>query len=160
MVRHCIEEENTTEIDQSRFWDDNGIHWDAHRIGWTVAGCCAVATVIITAFSVSMHCKHFNVKNEQRNIIRILLLPAFYAIISFCSYRYFRSSIYFTVCLNIWESISMVSFLYLLIQYIGNTPQDQRDFLEQKGKSALPMVRTCQMRSTSLTYIIVQMGAF
>ncbi|TIA88415.1 hypothetical protein E3P81_03487 [Wallemia ichthyophaga] len=51
-------------------------------------------------------------------------------------------------CLNIWESISMVSFLYLLIQYIGNTTQDQRDFLEQKGKSALPMFKWVRFRAS------------
>lgn len=103
-----------------------------------------------------MHCKHYSkpfhyslsiclinsdVKNEQRNIVRILLLPAVYAIISFCSYRYYRAYTYFEVCLTIWESIAMVSFLYLLIQYVGSTPEGQRDFLEKKGKTALPMVR-------------------
>ena len=83
---------------------------------------------------------NLDVKNEQRNIIRILLLPAFYAVISFFSYRFYRAYTYFEVCLTIWESVAMVSFLYLLIQYVGGTPQDQRDFLEKKGKTGLPMV--------------------
>ena len=24
--------------DESSFWDANGLHWDAHRIGWAIAG--------------------------------------------------------------------------------------------------------------------------
>ncbi|TIA88846.1 hypothetical protein E3P99_02383 [Wallemia hederae] len=95
-----------------------------------------------------MHCKHYNVKNEQRNIIRILLLPTFYAVISFFSYRFYRAYTYFEVCLTIWESIAMVSFLYLLIQYVGGTPQDQRDFLEKKGKTGLPMFKWLRFRAS------------
>jgi hypothetical protein len=60
MVATC-ESENTEAIDQSSFWDEvsiltlsccatadrrlfkNGIHWDAHRIGWAVSGAFALA---------------------------------------------------------------------------------------------------------------------
>ena len=35
--------DNTLEVDQSTFWDADGINWDAHRIGWVVAGACAAA---------------------------------------------------------------------------------------------------------------------
>ena len=37
------------------------------------------------------HLRHYTVPSEQRQIIRILLLPAVYGIISFCSYRWYRS---------------------------------------------------------------------
>lgn len=29
-------------IDQSKFWDEDGIHWEPHRIGWAIAGGCTV----------------------------------------------------------------------------------------------------------------------
>ena len=63
------ESENTEGIDQSSFWDgvrhsawavldslgsladlylsQNGIHWDAHRIGWAVSGAFALAVRIL-----------------------------------------------------------------------------------------------------------------
>lgn len=34
--------ENQVVVDQSKFWDSNGIHWTPHRIGWAIAGGCAV----------------------------------------------------------------------------------------------------------------------
>ena len=33
--------DNKEVIDQSSFWDADGINWDAHRIGWAIAGGCA-----------------------------------------------------------------------------------------------------------------------
>ena len=33
--------DNLNVIDQSKFWDENGAHWDKHRIGWAVAGTAA-----------------------------------------------------------------------------------------------------------------------
>ena len=33
--------DNKETIDQSSFWDSNGVNWDAHRIGWAIAGGCA-----------------------------------------------------------------------------------------------------------------------
>ena len=34
--------DNQQVLDQSTFWDSDGINWDAHRIGWVIAGSCAV----------------------------------------------------------------------------------------------------------------------
>ena len=45
----CPTSENQIAIDQSQFWDSNGIHWSAHRIGWAIAGGCAA---IVSTFSV------------------------------------------------------------------------------------------------------------
>lgn len=35
--------DNSPAIDQSSFWSSGNLHWDAHRIGWAVAGACTVA---------------------------------------------------------------------------------------------------------------------
>jgi len=32
--------DNTQAVDQSHFWTDGSVHWDAHRVGWTIAGAC------------------------------------------------------------------------------------------------------------------------
>ena len=34
--------ENQVAVDQSKFWDSNGVHWTPHRIGWAIAGGCTV----------------------------------------------------------------------------------------------------------------------
>jgi len=38
----CENSDNTVAIDETEFWDANGVHWTPHRIGWTIAGVCAV----------------------------------------------------------------------------------------------------------------------
>jgi hypothetical protein len=43
----CITEmscpsDNTQAVDQSHFWGSGSIHWDAHRVGWAVAGGCSL----------------------------------------------------------------------------------------------------------------------
>lgn len=60
---------NTLAVDQSSFWSNGSVNWDAHRIGWVVAGSFAVATVLVTAFSVTMHTLYYNSKMQQRQII-------------------------------------------------------------------------------------------
>jgi hypothetical protein len=32
--------DNTQAVDQSHFWSDGSLHWDAHRVGWAIAGAC------------------------------------------------------------------------------------------------------------------------
>ncbi len=34
--------DNQAVIDQSGFWSSDGIDWDAHKIGWLIAGVCAI----------------------------------------------------------------------------------------------------------------------
>ena len=33
----CLSD-NAQAVDQSHFWSDGSLHWDAHRIGWAIAG--------------------------------------------------------------------------------------------------------------------------
>src|ERR1700755_2926156 len=41
--------DNAQAVDQSRFWADGSIHWDAHRVGWAIAGgCTALVRVCLT----------------------------------------------------------------------------------------------------------------
>lgn len=34
--------DNLQITDQSTFWDEDGLNWDTHRIGWVIAGSCAL----------------------------------------------------------------------------------------------------------------------
>ncbi|KAK7679017.1 hypothetical protein QCA50_017961 [Cerrena zonata] len=96
--------DNQVEIDQSTFFSPDGVDWDAHRIGWVIAGSCAAATVVISLISVLKHATHYTNKAEQRQILRILYMPPVYAVISFFSYRYFRSYTYYDLIETIYEA--------------------------------------------------------
>jgi len=101
---------NTAAVDQSSFWG-NGGRLDDHRIGWIVAGACAIVTVVVSIISVLLHCRNYTNPREQRQIIRILYMPPVYAVISFFSYRFFRSYTYYSLIEVAYEAITISAFL-------------------------------------------------
>ncbi|ESK97064.1 transmembrane protein 184c [Moniliophthora roreri MCA 2997] len=144
MARECPDI-NKTETDQSSFWDSGKLNWDAHRIGWTVAGVCSVITVIISTVSVLQHCRSYTKPSEQRQILRILYMPPVYAIISFFSYRFFRSYTYYSLVEVAYEAVTLSAFLLLLIEYVAATAsnRDAKNALARKDKRKLPMPLCC-----------------
>lgn len=140
MVEACPSE-NTESIDQTDFWSSGSIHWTPHRIGWAIAGGCAVLTTIITIINVSMHARNYRVPAEQRQIIRILYLPMVYSIISFLSYRFFRAYTYYSLVEIAYEALTISAFLLLLIQYVAATADDYtaEGALARKEKSKMPL---------------------
>ncbi|KAJ7100568.1 DUF300-domain-containing protein [Mycena crocata] len=136
---------DATEIDQSEFWDSDGINWDHHRIGWAIAGGCAVLTVIITILSVLQHCRNYTAPREQRQVIRILYMPAVYAVISFFSYRYFRSYTYYSLIYVAYEAVTISAFLLLIIEYVASTAagHNPESALVRKDKRPLPTPFCC-----------------
>ncbi|KAI0312274.1 DUF300-domain-containing protein [Amylostereum chailletii] len=138
-------ESNTQAVDQSKFWDSTGVNWDAHRVGWAIAGGCAAATVIISVFSVLQHCRNYTNRAEQRQILRILYMPPVYAVISFFSYRFFRDYTYYSVIEVVYEAITLSAFLLLLIEYVASTSSGHtaEGAIARKNKSKLPIPFCC-----------------
>ncbi|KAJ3893147.1 DUF300-domain-containing protein [Lentinula edodes] len=135
--------DNQQAVDQTGFWNpDGGIEWDAHRIGWAIAGACSVATVLISMISVFQHCRTYTKPAEQRQILRILYMPPIYAVISFCSYRFFRSYTYYDLAEvgAPFKAFTLSAFLMLLIEFVadsgsGHNPESS---IARKGKRNLP----------------------
>ncbi|KAJ7328708.1 DUF300-domain-containing protein [Mycena albidolilacea] len=149
--------DNAADIDQSGFWDPvHGIDWDQHRIGWAIAGGCAIITVAITCVSVLQHCRNYNVPREQRQIIRILYMPPVYAIISFFSYRYFRSYTYYSMIYVAYEAVTISAFLLLIIEYVAATAVGHRAeiALVRKDKRPLPMPFCCWRYRPTKSYFM------
>ncbi|KAG2357983.1 organic solute transporter Ostalpha-domain-containing protein [Suillus spraguei] len=137
--------DNTAYVDQSSFWNSGNLNWDEHRIGWAIAGGCAVLTVLISMVSVLWHCRNYTKPNEQRQILRILYMPPVYAVISFFSYRYFRDYTYYSLIESIYEAITLSAFLLLLIQFVAATAAggDATRAIERKNKRPLPIPFCC-----------------
>ncbi|THU93985.1 DUF300-domain-containing protein [Dendrothele bispora CBS 962.96] len=137
--------DNTQTIDQSSFWESGSLNWDAHRIGWTIAGACSVATVIISSCSVYQHCRTYTNPAEQRQILRILYMPPVYAVISFFSYRFFRSYTYYSLIEVAYEAVTLSAFLLLLIEFVAATASDHNadSAIQRKDKRPLPIPFCC-----------------
>ncbi|KAF8588171.1 DUF300-domain-containing protein [Ramaria rubella] len=147
---------NAERIDQSGFWNSDGIHWDQHKIGWAVSGGCAVLTVIITMFSVLSHALEYRVPAEQRQVIRILYMPPIFGIISFFSYRFFRQYTYYSVSEVLYEAIVISAFMLLLVESIASTSDlgTTQAALLKKDKKKLPAPFCCWRYRPTKTYFM------
>ncbi|EIW65413.1 hypothetical protein TREMEDRAFT_36313, partial [Tremella mesenterica DSM 1558] len=118
----------------------DGIHWDTHRIGWAVAGGCAALTTVITLFTLTMHATHYQQPAAQRQVMRVLLMPCVYSVVSFFSYRYYQSYEYYVLAETAYEAITLSAFLMLLMELVSlsTTEKDIRVALYEKDKRNLP----------------------
>ncbi|KIK56471.1 hypothetical protein GYMLUDRAFT_47008 [Collybiopsis luxurians FD-317 M1] len=134
--------ENQSNVDQSDFWSTD---WDAHHIGWVIAGACAAATVIISSISVLQHCRSYTNPAEQRQILRILYMPPVYAVISFFSYRFFRSYTYYELVEVAYEAVTLSAFLLLLIEIVAASGSGHmaESSIARKDKRPLPIPFCC-----------------
>ncbi|WRT66011.1 uncharacterized protein IL334_002962 [Kwoniella shivajii] len=131
---------NITDTSEDVFFSPDGIHWDAHRIGWAVAGGCAALTTLITLFNLTMHAIRYQHPPAQRQVMRVLLMPAVYSIVSFFSYRYYREYEYYILAETAYEAITLSAFLMLLMELVtmGTTDQDIKTALAEKDKKKFP----------------------
>ncbi|KAF8973229.1 DUF300-domain-containing protein [Flammula alnicola] len=129
--------DNTDAIDQSSFWSSDSVHWDAHRVGWAVAGACTIVTLIISTITVISHCRNYTKPRDQRQIIRILYMPLVYAVISFLSYRFFRDYTYYSFIEVVYEAITLSAFLLLLIEFVAEKTGARENMLAKKDKRKL-----------------------
>ncbi|KAF7326047.1 hypothetical protein MKEN_00455600 [Mycena kentingensis (nom. inval.)] len=149
--------ENITLIDQSHFWDpDGGVTWDAHRIGWAIAGVSALITTCITLWSVWRHFRSYTVPREQRQIIRILYMPMVYAIISFFSYRFFRDYTYYSLVEIAYEAVTITAFLMLIIEYVASSSSTRtaEGAMARKDKRPLPFPFCCWRYRPTKAYFL------
>ncbi|WVQ65290.1 uncharacterized protein L199_003466 [Kwoniella botswanensis] len=131
---------NITDTDEDVFFSPDGIHWDAHRIGWAVAGGCAALTTLITLFNLTMHAIRYQHPPAQRQVMRVLLMPAVYSIVSFFSYRYYREYEYYILAETAYEAVTLSAFLMLLMELVsmGTTDQQIKTALAEKDKKKFP----------------------
>lgn len=132
------------------------MNWDTHRIGWAIAGGCAALTVLISLVTVLRHCRNYTNPSEQRQIIRILYMPPVYAIISFFSYRFFRSYTYYALAEVAYEAVTLSAFLLLLIEYVAATGSGHSaaNALVRKDKHPLPIPFCCWSYRPTKTYFM------
>ncbi|KAF9061573.1 DUF300-domain-containing protein [Rhodocollybia butyracea] len=137
--------DNTQATDQTEFWSSNGVDWDAHRIGWAIAGGASVITVLISLISVLQHCRNYTNPPEQRQILRILYMPPVYAVISFFSYRYFRSYTYYELAEVVYKAFTLSAFLMLLIEFVAASGSGHKaeNSIARKDKRPLPLPFCC-----------------
>ncbi|GAA5857727.1 hypothetical protein JCM5353_003327 [Sporobolomyces roseus] len=143
--------ENTAAAEESDFFDGR---WDQHEIGWVIAGVTAAVSLFLSLLSIIKHCRNYYVPKQQRQIIRILWMPAVYGVVSFFSYRFFRSYTYYSVAVVAYEALVLAAFLMLLLQFIGDSSQEQKEILKNKEKRKIPIPFCCIRFRPSKPYFL------
>ncbi|XP_075256160.1 transmembrane protein 184B-like isoform X3 [Convolutriloba macropyga] len=92
---------------------------------WTaelITGVFVILAVCVTAYQIYQHLKNYTVANEQRWIVRILLIVPIYTLSSWISILCFNRSnvfIYFNAIRDCYEAFVIYSFLSLCYEYLG-----------------------------------------
>ncbi|MCO5596100.1 hypothetical protein L7F22_050160 [Adiantum nelumboides] len=152
MVAKCPAD-NTAQVEQDEFFDFS--YFDPHKIGWLICGCAAAVTCLLSLITIIGHARNYNKPLEQRQIIRVLLFPPVYAVVSFFSYRFFRYYEYWDLGEAAYEAFAIAAFLMLMLQYIGTSVQEQKATFAHKNKKPLPLPFCCWRYRPSKAYFLV-----
>ncbi|KAJ4483599.1 organic solute transporter Ostalpha-domain-containing protein [Lentinula aciculospora] len=109
--------------------------FQAHHVGWIVAGFFTVIAIITSAWLINKHLLYYTNKREQRYIVRILFMVPIYAIISMASYLFWNHSTPLLLIRDGYESTVLTSFFYLLLNYLSHDPDEQRTIFLKNGLS-------------------------
>ncbi|KAJ1932263.1 hypothetical protein FBU59_006432, partial [Linderina macrospora] len=134
--------------------------FNAHKVGWIVAGVFALVATILSAIHIVRHLKNYTVPNQQRHIVRICLMIPIYSIISFLSYRFYREAPYYTAVRDCYEAFAIASFYMLLLQYIGASSAEQKKaMLAKRGmKWTFPFGCITMNPAGRRTFILLKWG--
>ncbi|KAF9318221.1 hypothetical protein BG003_011615 [Podila horticola] len=125
----------THPVDPTRLFSKDGLNLDLPRIGWIGSGICAFVASVISFVLIWRHLQYYTKPNQQRYIVRMLLMVPIYAISSWFSFVYVREAIYYETIRSLYEAFVIASFLILMLQYLGDSLEDQKRVLRQHKKT-------------------------
>jgi len=89
------------------------------HVVWLVAGFFTAGATIVSAVLMFFHLRNYTKPEEQKWILRTLLIVPVYAVDSLLSIIFREWSIYFTTLRTCYESYVLYAFFQLLIAYVG-----------------------------------------
>ncbi|KAK6539067.1 hypothetical protein TWF694_010608 [Orbilia ellipsospora] len=108
-----------------------GVDLTVSEIGAIVCAVFAFFTTSIALFLIQKHALHYTRPDEQRHIMRIVLMLPIYAIITTLSYYYYAYAIYFEVIRDCYEAFALASFFFLMTYLIAPTLHEQKQFFRR-----------------------------
>ena len=99
-----------------------------HTLGLGISATFGLISIIISLYLIMQHALHYLKPNEQKYIMRILVMVPIYSFVSCLSYLYYRETVYFQVIRDCYEAFAIASFFTLLCSYIAPSLHDQKDY--------------------------------
>lgn len=119
-----------------------------------ITGVFVILAVCVTSVQIYYHLKNYTVPNEQRWIVRILLIVPIYSLSSWISILCFNRSnifIYFNAIRDCYEAFVIYSFLSLCYEYLGG---ESAIMAEIRGKPIPASCKNCTCWLNGLQYTI------
>lgn len=112
---------------------DDGFGLDVSNLNlfnyaWVITAICVIFATILTIRLIYMHLVYFHKPNQQKHIVRILLMVPIYAIDSWLSFRFYWLSVYFDLIRDCYEAIVIYEFYTLLVEYTGGYERTKNAF--------------------------------
>ncbi|KAJ7729523.1 organic solute transporter Ostalpha-domain-containing protein [Mycena maculata] len=116
-------------------FQNGNLVFQAHHVGWIVAGFFTIISVITSFWLVNKHLQWYTNKREQRYIVRLLFMVPIYATISLASYLFWNHSTPLLLIRDGYESTVLTAFFYLLLVYLSPNPDEQKAIFLKVGLS-------------------------
>ncbi|EOD53047.1 putative duf300 domain protein [Neofusicoccum parvum UCRNP2] len=105
-----------------------GLPINFHTLAQNISFVFSAVAIFISFFLISRHAANYSRPDEQKQIIRILLMVPIYAAVSMLSIHYYTKHVYFEVMRDCYEAFAISSFFTLLCNYITPELHDQKEF--------------------------------
>ncbi|KAK0545414.1 hypothetical protein OC845_005113 [Tilletia horrida] len=119
------------EPDPVPFFSNGNINFKAHDVGWIVCGFFSLISCTASFWLILRHLKYYTCPPQQRHIVRMLFMVPVYSLVSFASYLFYTEALYYQVIRDCYEAVTITSFFFLLLQYVGDTPEEQHFVFKQ-----------------------------
>lgn len=116
--------------------------WSVFTWAWFVTALCVIIGTVLTIQLIYKHLVHFHKPNQQKHVVRILLMVPVYAIDSWLSFRFYWLSVYFDLVRDCYEAIVIYEFYVLLVEYTGGYERT-KDAFEHRAPFKLVVPLCC-----------------
>jgi Organic solute transporter Ostalpha len=96
----------------------------------TAAPLTAITAIVCLALAMS-HLANFTIPHQQRQLVRVTIVPAVFAIFSILGLCFYRDSNYVVAVADFYEIYALVGFFYYLISVVAPDETTRLEFFQQ-----------------------------
>lgn len=122
---------------------------------WGLAGICTLISAILSTGLIWKHTLYYRKPEQQRHIIRILLMVPIYSFCSFLSLVFSKNSLTFDAIRSTYEAFVIYSFFSLLLNYLGPDLNSQKLVLQNKKNGHYPFPLLCMQYNPRKSYFLL-----
>lgn len=86
-------------------------------------------------------------------------MPLVFAVVSFFSYRFYRTYTYYELVIISYEALVLMAFLALMLAYVGSSSDEQMAVMREKEKRGMPWPLGCIRFRPSKPYFLHALNA-